>query len=115
MIHLVVIEEADSKGSMQLVVSHGLDAFGRNVILPTEHPKDIGAVFKPELGGWILYQEGELAAVPPRATKASPMDTTKTCSQCQSPMRRRQGRNGPFWGCSGYPACKHTQPVRNGE
>ena len=31
------------------------------------------------------------------------------CAECGSPMRQRNGVNGPFLGCSNYPACKHTQ------
>lgn len=30
------------------------------------------------------------------------------CDECGKPMYRRSGRNGPFLGCSGYPACKHV-------
>jgi restriction system protein len=38
------------------------------------------------------------------------------CRQCGKPMTLRTARQGPhagsqFWGCSGYPNCKSTQPV----
>lgn len=28
------------------------------------------------------------------------------CPECKGPMRVRNGRFGPFFGCSGYPNCK---------
>lgn len=37
------------------------------------------------------------------------------CPQCQKPLVRRNGAKGPFWGCSGYPECRHTQPDDNGK
>ena len=38
------------------------------------------------------------------------------CRLCGKPMTLRTARQGPqagsqFWGCSGYPACKFTQPI----
>ncbi|WP_407398856.1 DNA topoisomerase 3 [Anaerovibrio sp.] len=30
------------------------------------------------------------------------------CPNCQSPLRRRKGPKGFFWGCSKYPECKFT-------
>lgn len=37
------------------------------------------------------------------------------CPECQKPLKRRQGKNGFFWGCTGYPECKHTIPDDNGK
>ena len=39
-----------------------------------------------------------------------------SCSACGKPMTRRQAKTGPnagkpFWGCTGYPACKAVQEV----
>jgi DNA topoisomerase-3 len=37
------------------------------------------------------------------------------CPKCQKPLRRRlNGSREPFWGCTGYPDCKHTQPDEGG-
>jgi DNA topoisomerase I len=33
------------------------------------------------------------------------------CPKCGSAMRRRKGKNGDFFGCSGYPECRHTSSV----
>lgn len=30
------------------------------------------------------------------------------CPKCGSPMSQRTTKTGKFWGCSGYPKCKHT-------
>lgn len=35
----------------------------------------------------------------------------KICSACGLPMKKRTGRYGEFWGCTGYPACRHTENV----
>lgn len=31
------------------------------------------------------------------------------CPTCGSPLRKRNGRRGPFMGCSQYPACRYTR------
>lgn len=49
-----------------------------------------------------------LAPQPPRVTTTS---RTPTCPRCGSPMRRRSGRYGQFWGCSRYPGCKGTRKI----
>ncbi|QQC64374.1 DNA topoisomerase III [Paraburkholderia ginsengisoli] len=33
------------------------------------------------------------------------------CPLCASVMRKRNGKNGPFWSCSHYPDCKGTMPI----
>lgn len=33
------------------------------------------------------------------------------CGCCNRPMVERKGKNGLFWGCSGYPACRVTQNI----
>ncbi|MAS95802.1 MAG: hypothetical protein CMO55_21575 [Verrucomicrobiales bacterium] len=52
----------------------------------------------------------------PRVTTPSPSRTSATpssptCQLCGSPMRRRSGRYGQFWGCSRYPHCKGTRNI----
>lgn len=34
------------------------------------------------------------------------------CPDCQLPMKKRCGKFGEFWGCSGYPDCTHTKKIR---
>lgn len=32
------------------------------------------------------------------------------CDKCGKPMKLRSSSNGPFYGCSGFPACRNTMP-----
>ena len=34
-----------------------------------------------------------------------------SCPECSNKLVKRQGRNGPFLGCSGYPNCHFTQKL----
>lgn len=33
----------------------------------------------------------------------------KCCPKCGSPLMKRNGKFGEFWGCVGYPACRYTE------
>lgn len=49
-----------------------------------------------------------------RVTTPAPQRVATTsgapfCPRCGSPMRRRSGRYGQFWGCFRYPGCKGTR------
>lgn len=44
-------------------------------------------------------------------TKPANVATDIDCDECGKPMIIRQGRRGPFLGCSGYPKCKNTGEV----
>lgn len=35
----------------------------------------------------------------------------KICPRCGQFMKKRQGKFGEFWGCSGYPGCRHTENI----
>ena len=37
------------------------------------------------------------------------------CPKCGKILLRRQGKNGCFWGCSGYPDCTATYPDKAGK
>lgn len=37
----------------------------------------------------------------------------KVCPRCKSIMKKRNGRYGEFWGCSGYPNCRYTENIEN--
>ncbi|MCC5902693.1 MAG: DNA topoisomerase III [Halomonas sp.] len=41
-------------------------------------------------------------------TMVLPQQPSKKCPLCGSPMRKRKGGDGPFWGCSRHPECKGT-------
>jgi hypothetical protein len=56
MIIVICFKERDSKtGRIRTVVSHGVDDHtGRTVILPCDTPEDIGAVFDPSIGEYVV-------------------------------------------------------------
>lgn len=35
----------------------------------------------------------------------------KQCPKCGNILKRRNGRYGEFWGCTGYPDCKYTENI----
>ena len=37
------------------------------------------------------------------------------CPKCGSPMSIRTAKTGKFWGCSGYPKCKHTMNISSSQ
>ena len=43
-------------------------------------------------------------AAPEQATT----ERTHYCPECKKPMRRIEGKMGPFWGCTRFPECKAT-------
>lgn len=44
---------------------------------------------------------------------ASPAVTAnmRLCPKCGQFLKKRSGKYGEFWGCSGYPACRYTENV----
>lgn len=38
-------------------------------------------------------------------------DTIKICPKCRMPMKKRSGRYGEFWGCTGFPKCRYTEKI----
>lgn len=44
-----------------------------------------------------------------RGEKTSGTLGQKTCPKCSKPLVRRNGKHGPFWGCTGFPECKHIE------
>jgi DNA topoisomerase-1 len=59
-------------------------------------------------------EKGVIHPVEPSFDKTS----DRVCEKCGKPMLIKQGKYGPFYACSGYPACKNTQsatPNNNGQ
>ena len=51
------------------------------------------------------YLAKELEKMP----AAKKQSKEKICPECRLPMKKRNGRFGEFWGCIGYPDCRHTE------
>ena len=49
----------------------------------------------------------------PSAANQSRLVGTPACSACGKPTLLRQSARGPFYGCSGYPACKNIMPTKS--
>jgi len=60
-------------------------------------------------GAWASLDK-ELAAL--ESVNIAP---THPCPACGKAMRRRKGKSGYFWGCTGFPECKTTLPDVNGK
>ncbi len=56
----------------------------------------------------VLNADGTPIAHPESDNAAA---TDRTCPKCGKPMVVRQGRYGPFLGCSGYPKCRTVLPL----
>jgi DNA topoisomerase III len=50
------------------------------------------------------------AAVPTASLPAADVSQAPSCVACNRAMTRREGARGAFWGCSGFPDCRTTQP-----
>lgn len=50
----------------------------------------------------------------PNPTK-QPQKHDVRCPRCGATMIRRNGKNGPFWGCSKYPECRSTASDKDGK
>lgn len=46
--------------------------------------------------------------------KLIPHQVKHSCPTCGKPLRKRTGRSGAFWGCTGYPDCSSTAPDADG-
>jgi len=69
----------------------------------------------------ILVDGAELAkligSIQRNIDPASAGSAVPTCAECGRPMVERIAKRGTltgqqFWGCSGYPKCRHTEPYR---
>jgi len=75
--------------------------------------------------GCMAYREGCKSTLPdvdgkPGAARQASLPQSQAgpsypCPRCQKPLRLVKGPKGPFWGCTSYPECKHTQPDEEGK
>lgn len=45
-------------------------------------------------------------------SSARPLEE-RICPSCGSVMVKRNGKYGPFWGCTSYPGCRHTDKIED--
>jgi len=53
-------------------------------------------------------RRNKAAVVKKAANVDSPLGG-RECPKCGKELVRRNGKHGPFWGCTGYPACKYLE------
>lgn len=59
-----------------------------------------------------LSGQGRPAPTPhPTDSESADPVTTLVCPQCNAPLRQRNGKFGPFYGCSNFPECRYTKPI----
>lgn len=54
-----------------------------------------------------------------KGTAVKPLSTAggsqHNCPLCNKPLKAKTSKNGPFWGCTGYPECKYTANDKKGK
>jgi DNA topoisomerase-3 len=116
----------DQVGNRQIMSKKSDDSTANNntVGCPTcgKPMRRIAKVDEPKRFFWgcTAYREGcktTLSDVDgkPDVAKLLTAKTAQTgpaypCPRCKKPLRLVKGPKGAFWGCTGYPECKHTQP-----
>ena len=79
-----------------------------------EVERDLDRIAQGEAGYKTIIQavhenlRREISALQVSSTPKHP------CPSCGKPLRRTKGKNGYFWGCTGYPDCANTLPDENG-
>ena len=73
--------------------------------------QDIKLIYITDImNGGIEEQFPEWLIKIPQRTKQK--YDSNICPECGSRLIERNGRNGRFMGCSGYPRCKYTRSIR---
>ena len=65
-----------------------------------------------------LGAQPAITAIAPKSENRSTSTSSSAqypCPACQKPLRLINGKNGKFWGCSGYPTCSNTLPDNKGK
>ena len=69
---------------------------------------------KAEIEAWVdeLFNstKSNTRGIVPEAQN-QPTENEKTCPKCGSPMRKKHGQYGEFWGCSSHPACTYSEKI----
>ena len=69
---------------------------------------------KAEIEAWVdeLFNstKSNTRGIVPEAQN-QPTENKKTCPKCGSPLRKKHGQYGEFWGCSSHPACTYSEKI----
>ena len=61
---------------------------------------------------WSVLSPLLVTARGTKLPKQPPQETGASCPKCGKPLVLRQGKNGAFVGCSGFPDCRYTADLR---
>lgn len=88
----------------------------RLILLGSTIEKRFGVSFneKADMEAWVdelfnLAKPNTRGIVP--EAQNQPTENEKTCPKCGSPMRKKHGQYGEFWGCSSHPACTYSEKI----
>ena len=59
----------------------------------------------------VLLKQRKILSTVDNPKIAETICRPKICPNCGKPMKIKTGSRGDFWGCSGYPECKHTESI----
>jgi DNA topoisomerase I len=80
---------------------------GKHMLVRTgRRGKFLGCSGFPECRHTMELPKEGAEASPNGAVPGAEAEESMVCPNCGKPMQQRQGRYGPFWGCTGYPECK---------
>ena len=68
--------------------------------------------FQADIAAWVKAEIAHIKGGTVQNFKEKP---GFACPNCSKQLRQRKGKNGVFWGCSGYPECKTTYPDKKGK
>jgi DNA topoisomerase-3 len=68
--------------------------------------------FQAEIAAWVKAEIDHIKGGTVQNFKEKP---GFACPNCSKQLRQRKGKNGVFWGCSGYPECTTTYPDKKGK
>ena len=86
----------------------------------TDAARELAASNRVELWGRRQLAEQIIALKNAAASQPQPEVTptpivsqtaARTCPRCGRQLVRRQSKQSPFWGCSGYPGCRYTEDL----
>jgi DNA topoisomerase-1 len=69
----------------------------------------VGCSGYPECRYVAQIDDPEGGAVPSENEEG--VEAERICPDCGKPLVKRSGKRGEFWGCTGYPDCRHTEPL----
>lgn len=71
-----------------------------------------GTAAEEEMLRAVLLKQRRILSTVDNQEIAETICRPKICSVCSKPMVIRNSKaSGDFWGCSGYPNCRHTESI----